>query len=55
MCDLLLGTVVPIYSRFEWMVFLHGYLEGSAAIIILKPQPMKENIRAIVKPFKPWV
>ena len=37
------------------MDFLHGYLESAAALIIAKPEPIKDNIAAIVKPFQPWV
>jgi hypothetical protein len=55
MCDLVVGAIAPIYSRYEWMDFLHGYLEGSAVMIIPKPQPFKNNIQAIVKPFQSWV
>ena len=55
MCDLVVGTITQLYSRFEWMDFLHGYVDGSAAMIIPKPQPLKDNIRAIAKPFQFWV
>jgi len=55
MCDLVVGTIVPIHSRFEWMDFLQGHMDGSAAIIIKKPELVNENIHAIAKPFQPWV
>jgi hypothetical protein len=55
MCDLVIGPISPVYNRFEWMDFLHGHVDGSAAIIIPKPQPTKYNIRAITKPFQLWV
>ena len=56
MCDLVVGTLVPIHSRFEWMDFLHGHMDGSAALIIKKPiKIVNENIHAIAKPFQPWV
>ena len=34
------------------MDFLHGYLDGSVEMIILKPKQAKENIAAIAKPFQ---
>ena len=52
MCDLVVGTIVPIQSRFEWMDFLHGHMDGSAAMIIKKPERVNENIHAIAKPFQ---
>ena len=55
MCDLVVGTIVPIHSRFEWMDFLHGHMDGSAALIIKKAKIVNENINAIAKPFQPWV
>ena len=53
--DLVVGTVLPIHSRFQWMDYLHGYLESAAALIIPKPEPFNSNIGAIVKPFQPRV
>ena len=53
MCDLVVGTRVPIKSRFEWMDFLHGHMDGSAAMIIKKPERVNENIHAIANPFNP--
>ena len=47
--------IVPIQSRFEWMDFLHGHMDGSAAMIIKRPELVNENIHAIAKPFQPWV
>ena len=55
MCDLVVGALAPIHSRFVWMDFLHGYVDGTAAMIIPKPQPYKSNISAIAKPFQSWV
>ena len=55
MCDLGVGVLAPMHSRFEWMDFLYGYVEGRAAMIIPKPQPFKINISAITKPFQFWV
>ena len=53
--DLVVGVVVPVESRIEWMDFMHGYLEWSSSIIIPNPKPIKDNIAAIVKPFQFWV
>ena len=55
MCDVAVGAIAPIHSRFKWMDFLHGHLEGSSALIIPRPQPFKNNIQAIAKPFQSWV
>ena len=55
LCDLVVGVVVPVESRIEWMDFLHGYLEWSSSIIIPKPEPFHSNIGAIVKPLQSWV
>jgi len=56
MCDLVVGALAPIHSRFRYMDFLHGHLDGSAALIIPKPQTINKNaVVAIVKPFQLWV
>lgn len=55
MCDLVVGTLAPMYILFEQLDFLHGHLDGSSALIIPKPQPVNQNIHAIFKPFQTWV
>lgn len=55
MCDLVIGTVAQFYIRLDWMDFLHGYVDGTVVMIIPNPQPVKYNVRAIVKPFQFWV
>ena len=49
------GAISPIHGRLQFMDFLHGFMDGSAVIVIPNPQPIGENIRAIVKPFQLWV
>ena len=55
LCDFAIGSITSNQSRFPWMDFLHGNLEWAAVLIIPKPQPVKDNIAAIIKPFQPWV
>jgi hypothetical protein len=52
---LVVGEIAPFRRRLEWMHFLHGDIEGSIGQINPKPQPFKNNIQAIVKPFQAWV
>jgi len=49
------GPIVTIYSRFRFMNFLHGFMDGTAAIVIQNPKQKSDNIRAIAKPFQIWV
>ena len=50
-----MGAISPIHGRLQFMDFLHGFMDGSAVIVIPNPQPIGGNIRAIVKPFQLWV
>ena len=49
------GPIAPIHSRFRFMNFLHGFMDGTAAIVIQNPKQKSDNIRAIAKPFQIWV
>ena len=52
---MIVGPLALLQSRLKQIDFLHGFVEGTIALIIPEPKSEQEDIRVVVKPFQNWV
>ncbi len=55
MCDVIVGPVTIMYSRFLHFDFLNPYMDGPAMMLIPKPEISVSHLDAIWKPFQTTV